>query len=42
MVPTKWEDSRTGLSALSWFQESEVRCHCLLEPTLMLPPMDNF
>jgi hypothetical protein len=29
MVPTKWEDSRTGLSALSWFQESEVRGHWL-------------
>jgi hypothetical protein len=40
MVPTKWEESRTGLSALSWFRESEVRfCmvhvdlsrHCLIE-----------
>lgn len=24
IVPTKWEESRTGLSALKWFRESEV------------------
>ena len=25
MVPTKWEESRTGLSALKWFRESEIK-----------------
>lgn len=25
IVPTKWEEGRTGLSALKWFRESELK-----------------
>ncbi|EWM29791.1 light-harvesting protein [Nannochloropsis gaditana] len=25
MVPTKWDESRTGLSALKWFREAEIK-----------------